>query len=53
MSGKDMTAAELKEAGIGSYTVQKDGKSYLLMVDNDSEFNEFGGSYGVRLMLKK
>ncbi len=53
MSGKEMTAAELKEAGIGSYSVEKDGKKFMLLVDPDSEFNEFGGKYGVRLMLKK
>ena len=53
MSGKEMTAAELKEAGIGSYSVEKDGKKFMLMIDPDSEFNEFGGKYGVRLMLKK
>ena len=52
MSGKEMTAAELKEAGIGSYMVENNGKKFMLMVDQNSEFNEFGGSYGVRLMLK-
>ena len=52
MSGKEMTASELKEAGIGSYMIENNGKKFLLMVDSDSEFNEFGGSYGVRLMLK-
>ena len=53
LSGKEMTAADLKAEGIGSYTVEKDGKKFLLMLDSDSEFNEFGGNYGVRLMLKK
>ena len=53
MSGKEMTAAELKEANIGSYGIEYNGKKYVMMVDSDSEFNEFGGSYGVRLMLKK
>ena len=53
MSGKEMTAAELKEANIGSYGIEKGDKKFILMVDPDSEFNEFGGSYGVRLMLKR
>lgn len=53
LSGKEMTPAELKEAGIGSYMIESNGKKFLLMVDSDSEFNEFGGGYGVRLTLKK
>lgn len=53
MSGKEMTAAELKEANIGSYMIEMNDKKFMMMVDPDSEFNEFGGSYGVRLMLKK
>lgn len=53
MSGKDMTAAEIKDAGISTYGIEKDGKKFMLMLDSDSEFNEFGGSYGVRLMVRK
>ena len=53
MSGEPLTAADLKAKAIGSYMVEKNGKKYLVMVDNNSEFNEYGGSYGVRLMLKK
>ncbi len=53
MSGKEMTAAELKEANIGSYMIEMNDKKFMMMVDPDSEINEFGGSYGVRLMLKK
>ena len=53
MSGKEMTAAELKEANISSYMIEMNDKKFLMMVDSDSEFNEFGGFYGVRLMQKK
>ena len=53
MSGKDITADELKQNGIGSYSIEMNDKKFLMMVDQDSEFGEFGGSYGVRLMLKK
>ncbi len=53
LSGKEMTAAELNEAGIGSYMIEMNGKKHLVLVDNDSEFNEFGGFYGIRLTVKK
>ena len=53
MSGKDVTAAELKESAIGTYGVEINGKKFMLMADPDNEFNEFGGGYGVRLMVKK
>lgn len=53
MSGKDMTADELKQAGIGSYSIENNGKKFMMMVDSDTEFNEFGSGYGVRLMIKK
>ena len=53
MSGKDVTAAELKDGGLGTYGVEINGKKYMLMADPDNEINEFGGGYGVRLMVKK
>ena len=53
LSGQEMTADELKEKAIGSYSIEMNGKKFTMMVDTDSEFGEFGGSYGVRLMLKK
>ncbi len=42
-SGKEMTADQLKEAGIHSYMVEKDGKKFLLMPHGDSEAGDFGG----------
>ena len=48
-----MTPDELKAEGIGGYKIEKGDKKFMMMVDNDSEFNEFGGSYGVRLMVTK
>ncbi len=53
MNGQEMSAAQLKEKAIGSYIVENNGKKYMVMVNSDSEFGEFGGSYGLRLMLKK
>lgn len=45
----EMTADEMKDQGIGSYYVKKDDALYLLMVDPDTEYGEFGGKYGVYL----
>ncbi|MBQ6093883.1 MAG: hypothetical protein IJL09_00635, partial [Lachnospiraceae bacterium] len=42
-----MTGKELKDNGIGSYLIYKGDKSYLLMVNPDSDFGHYGDGYAV------
>lgn len=49
---KELTAAELKESGKGSYYVEKDGNVFLLIVNPDSDVGHFGDSYGLVLTKK-
>ena len=50
---QELSADELKDQGIGSYYVAKDDQLYLLMVDPDSEYGEFGGGYGIYIQNAK
>ena len=50
---KELSAAELKDSGKSSYYVQKDGVTFMLMVDPDSAYGDFGDSYGVVLTKTK
>ncbi|MBP5231030.1 MAG: hypothetical protein ILO68_04800 [Clostridia bacterium] len=44
---QEATAQETKEGGYGSYYFELNGKKYLLMVDGDSTYNDFGSYYKV------
>ncbi len=48
-SDQEMSAEELKASGKGSYYVQRNGTTFLLIVDPDSAFGDFGDGYGVVL----
>ncbi|MBQ5973137.1 MAG: hypothetical protein IJL69_02965 [Oscillospiraceae bacterium] len=48
-SEQTVTAEELKAEGIGTYLAEKDGKQFLIMVDPDSGYGDFGEGYGVIL----
>ena len=49
---KEYSSDELKETGKSSYYVQKGDATYLLSVNPDSEFGDFGDSYGIILTKK-
>ena len=49
---KELTAEELKTSGKGTYYVQRNGVVFLLIVDPDSAFGDFGDGYAVGLTKK-
>ena len=46
---KEMTADELKESGKSSYYVENGEKMFMLMVNTDSAYGDFGDFYGLIL----
>ena len=52
LSGQKYSADELKGNGKGSYMIERNGVSFLLMVNTDSSYGDFGDSYGVVLTKK-
>ena len=50
---KELSAGEMKTGGVKSYIIENNGKKFVLMVDPDASPDQFGGSYSVRLMMKK
>ncbi|MBQ8949280.1 MAG: hypothetical protein IJ059_05780 [Prevotella sp.] len=49
-SGKEMTAEQLKADKVRSYTVEKDGKKFLMMAMTDDRIGDFGGHIDYRFM---
>lgn len=52
-SGKEMTAEQLKANKVRSYTVEKDGKKFLMMAMTDDRIGDFGGHIDYRFMVSK
>ena len=52
LTDTEYIAAELKESGKASYYVEKGDSKFLLIVDPDSGFGDFGDSYGLVLTKK-
>ena len=53
LQDKEITAAELKEADYNSYYVVINERTFLVMIDSDSTYNDFGSYYGVNISEKK
>ena len=49
-SGKEMTAEQLKADKVRSYTVEKDGKKFVMMAMSDTRIGDFGGGIDYRFM---
>ena len=50
-SGKEMTAAQLKADKVRSYTVEKDGKKFMMMAMTDDRIGDFGCHIDYRFMI--
>ena len=51
MSGKELTADDLKASKVRSYIVEKEGQKYMLMGISDDRIGDFGGS--IKFMFNK
>lgn len=53
LSGKELTAEQLKTDGVRSYTVELNGKKFMMMAMSESTVGQFGGSVNLMFTAMK